>query len=168
MAEEKNGAAAETNKEAPRFHVTGQYVKDLSFENPNAPKSLVGQKDKPNIDVNIDLAAAKLRDDLYEVTLTIGVKGHSGEESLFLAELSYAGLFTLMNIPENRIEQMLMVDCPFVIFPYARRIISDVTRDGGFPPLMLEPVDFFSMYRSRLEKAAAEQQGKEGGEKADA
>lgn len=138
----------------PRFHVTGQYVKDLSFENPNAPKSLVAAAEKPAIDVHIDLKAQKMRDDLYEVTLHISANAKSGSDGLFLVDLAYAGLFTVMNIPEEKMEQILMVDCPFVLFPYARRIVSDVTRDGGFPPLMLEPIDFFTMYRKRVESKA--------------
>lgn len=143
-------------QEGPRFHVTGQYVKDLSFENPRAPQSLAISDDKPKIEVNIDLNASKLREDLYEVVLKIGVKANAKNETLFLTDLSYAGLFTLQNIPEDRIQQILFVDCPFVLFPYARRIISDATRDGGFPPLMLEPIDFFAMYRKRMEAQAAQ------------
>jgi preprotein translocase subunit SecB len=138
-------------QEGPRFHVTGQYVKDLSFENPRAPQSLAISEDKPKIEVNIDLAASKLREDLYEVALKVGVKATTNDQTLFLTDLTYAGLFTLQNIPEDRLQQILFVDCPFVLFPYARRIVSDATRDGGFPPLMLEPIDFFAMYRKRME-----------------
>jgi len=150
MAKEKETA----NTTQPRFHVTGQYVKDLSFENPRAPQSLIANDDKPKIEVNVDLAATKLRDELFEVVLKINVKAAAKDENLFLAELSYAGLFTLQNIPEERLQQILFVDCPFMLFPYARRIISDTTRDGGFPPLMLEPIDFFAMYRKRAEAQA--------------
>lgn len=135
----------------PRFHVTGQYVKDLSFENPGAPQTLIATEEKPKIDVNIDLGAQKLRDDLYEVTLKVTSKAKVQDKNLFLVDLEYAGLFTLLNIPAERLEQILMVDCPFILFPYARRVISDVTRDGGFPPLMLEPIDFFSMYKKKLD-----------------
>lgn len=149
MADDNN-----PNQSAPRFHVTGQYVKDLSFENPRAPQSLIATEEKPKIEVNIDLNASKLRDDLYEVVLRVNAKAVVKDESLFLADLSYAGLFTLQNIPEDRIQQILFVDCPFVLFPYARRVISDVTRDGGFPPLMLEPIDFFGMFRKRMEAQA--------------
>ncbi|MCH2546877.1 MAG: protein-export chaperone SecB [Alphaproteobacteria bacterium] len=144
------------NDDNARFHVTGQYVKDLSFENPRAPQSLIGNEEKPKIEVNIDLNASKLRDDLYEVVLKVSVKAAVKEENLFLTDLAYAGLFTLQNIPEDRLQQILFVDCPFVLFPYARRIVSDATRDGGFPPLMLEPIDFFAMYRKRLETQQAQ------------
>lgn len=150
MADEKETA----KNDAPRFNVTGQYVKDLSFENPRAPQSLLASEEKPKIDVSVDLAATKLREELFEVVLKISVKAGVKEDSLFIAELSYAGLFTLQNIPEERLQQILFVDCPFMLFPYARRIISDTTRDGGFPPLMLEPIDFFAMYRKRAEAQA--------------
>lgn len=149
-------AAGSANGEAPRFHVTGQYVKDLSFENPGAPSTLVSMDEKPRIEVNIDLDAKKLREDLFEVTLRIQAQGKSSDKNLFVVDLSYAGLFTLMNIPAERLEQILMVDCPFVLFPYARRIVSDATRDGGFPPLMLEPIDFFAMYRKKIESRQAQ------------
>lgn len=159
MAEDSKPEAG--NEEIPRFHVTGQYVKDLSFENPGAPGTLVSMDEKPQIEVNIDLGAKKMRDDLYEVTLHINAKAKSKDKSVFLVDLAYAGIFTLMNIPEERLEQILMVDCPFILFPYARRVVSDVTRDGGFPPLMLEPIDFFSMFRRKKEAAAAEEGKKE-------
>ena len=150
------GSDLQGDAAAPRFHVTGQYVKDLSFENPGAPGTLVQLDEKPRIEVNIDLDAKKLRDDLFEVTLRVNASGKAKDKSLFLVDLSYAGLFTLMNIPADRLEQILMVDCPFVLFPYARRIVSDATRDGGFPPLMLEPIDFFAMYRKKLEARQAQ------------
>lgn len=139
------------SSQAPRFHVVGQYVKDLSFENPNAPQSLISSEEKPRIDVNIDLAAQKLKDELFEVTLKITAKALLKDSALFVADVSYSGLFSLINIPEDRVEQILMVDCPFILFPYARRVISDVTRDGGFPPLLLEPIDFFNMYKKKKE-----------------
>lgn len=150
----------EAAQQAPRFQVTGQYVKDLSFENPSAPNSLMALEEKPNINVNIDLNAQKLRDDLFEVAIKISASAVVKDKKLFVTELEYAGLFTITGVPDDRIEPLLFVDCPFVLFPYARRIISDVTRDGGFPPLLLEPIDFFTLYKSRLE-ARAKAQGSE-------
>lgn len=150
MAEDKK-TTAKTADAGPRFHVTGQYVKDLSFENPRAPQSLIASDDKPKIEVAVDLNASKLRDDLFEVVLKVNAKAMVNDQPLFLADLEYAGLFTLQNIPDERLQQILFVDCPFVLFPFARRVIADVTRDGGFPPLMLEPIDFFAMYKKRME-----------------
>lgn len=148
--------AKQDDDKAPRFHVTAQYVKDLSFENPRAPQSLMAREGKPSIDINIEINGRKAREDLQEVTLHITAKASAEGETLFLVDLSYAGLFTILNIPEERLEQLLMVDCPFILFPFARRVIADATRDGGFPPLMLEPVDFFAMYRRKVEQNAAE------------
>ncbi len=140
------------------FLVKGQYIKDLSFENPHAPHSLVAPDLKPAIDVNVDLKAQKLQDDLYEMTLHITTRAIVDEATLFLVDLSYSGIFQLGNIPENRIEPLLLIDCPFVLFPFARRVISDVTRDGGFPPLMLDPIDFHALYlqnRSKQDEQAS-------------
>lgn len=140
---------------APSFTVKGQYVKDLSFENPKAPQSLVPTEKAPSIDVNVDLKAQKLQDDVYEMTLHIAARALSDGAPLFLVDLEYAGIFHLVNIPQEQTERILLIDCPFVLFPFARRVISDVTRDGGFPPLMLDPIDFHSLYVQNKERSAA-------------
>lgn len=129
------------------FTVKGQYVKDLSFENPHAPGSLMLSNSKPAIDVNVDLKAQKIQDDLYEMTLRISARAIADNNTLFLVELAYAGIFQLQNTPAERVEPIILIDCPFVLFPFARRVISDVTRDGGFPPLMLDPIDFHALYQ---------------------
>ncbi|MCH2037665.1 MAG: protein-export chaperone SecB [Rickettsiales bacterium] len=129
--------------------VRGQYIKDLSFESPSAPASLVPKSTAPKIDVNIDLNASALRDDDYEVAIRIETKAVCEDETLFLAELTYGGVFTLHNIPDNEKEGILMIYCPGLLFPYARRVISDTTRDGGFPPLLLDPIDFATLYQKR-------------------
>ena len=156
MADATTQEANQQNS-APRFTVRGQYIKDLSFESPEAPASLMPKKAPPKISVNIDLGAQKLNDNLYESAIKATIKAQSEETTLFVVELEYAGLFELANIPEERIEPMLFIDCPFVIFPFARRVIADTVRDGGFPPLMLEPVDFHQLYARR--KAADQKQG---------
>jgi preprotein translocase subunit SecB len=136
------------NAETPAatFVVKGQYIKDLSFENPHAPQSLTALNNRPAIDVNVDLKAQKLQDDVYEMTLHISSRATSEGNTLFLVELAYAGIFHVTGVAPERIEPMIMVDCPFVLFPFARRVIADVTRDGGFPPLMLDPIDFHTLY----------------------
>ncbi len=131
---------------ASGFAIRGQYIKDLSFENPNAPKSLMPSDVRPNIEVNVDLKAQKLQDDIYETTLHIVARAIADNTTLFLADLAYSGIFHTTNIPEDRLEPLLLIDCPFVLFPFARRVIADVTRDGGFPPLMLDPIDFHGLY----------------------
>jgi preprotein translocase subunit SecB len=125
--------------------INAQYIKDLSFENPNAPKSLIGKGEKPQIDVSVEIQVQPLEEKTFEVALTIGAKANIADMSLFVAELSYAGVFTV-DVPKEEEETVLMIYCPGMLFPYARRIFSDATRDGGFPPLMLDPVDFGALY----------------------
>jgi preprotein translocase subunit SecB len=137
------------------FIVKGQYIKDLSFENPHAPQSLIPTNNKPAIDVNVDLKAQKLQEDIYEMTLHINVHAVSADNTLFMIDLAYAGIFHLSNIPADRIEPLVLIDCPFVLFPFARRVVADITRDGGFPPLMLDPIDFQALYLQNKAKGAA-------------
>jgi preprotein translocase subunit SecB len=141
------------SEKTPRFFIKGQYIKDLSFENPNAPHSLIPTNEKPTIDVSVNLKVAALDDGIYEITLHLGARAMTDERPLFLVELDYCGIAQLSNIPKDRVDAVLMVDCPFVLFPFARRVIADVTRDGGFPPLMLEPVDFHSLYMHNKQQA---------------
>jgi preprotein translocase subunit SecB len=136
------------------FLVKGQYIKDLSFENPNAPQSLMATNARPAIDVNVDLKAQKLQDNIYEMTLHLSARATSEGTTLFLVDLAYAGIFQVSNIPDEHIEPLVLIDCPFVLFPFARRVISDVTRDGGFPPLMLDPIDFHALYMQNKSKAS--------------
>jgi preprotein translocase subunit SecB len=140
-----------TSESAPNapsagFVLKGQYVKDLSFENPLAPQSLLPSNEKPTIDVGIDIRVQTLQTNIYEMALHLSARATAEQKTLFLADVSYAGVFEFSGIPAEHIEQVLLVDCAFVLFPFARRVISDVTRDGGFPPLMLDPVDFHSLY----------------------
>jgi preprotein translocase subunit SecB len=130
----------------PGFAVKAQYIKDLSFENPNAPQSLLANNIKPAIDVSVDLKAQKMQDDIYEMTLHITARATQEGNALFLVDVAYAGIFQISNIAADRIEPLILIDCPFVLFPFARRVIADVTRDGGFPPLMLDPIDFHALY----------------------
>lgn len=163
--EEKAAAAAATegntpeNTVAPRFQITGQYVKDISYENPGAPGNL-SLEEKPAINVNIDLGAQKLSEEQFEVAIKINASAEVKDKKLFVIELVYAGVFHIAGVPADRLEAILFVDCPFVLFPYARRVVSDLTRDGGFPPLLLDPIDFFHLYRRRLEIQQQQQAGK--------
>lgn len=138
------------------FLVKGQYIKDLSFENPHAPHSLAAAGNRPAIDVSVDLKAQKLQDEIYEMTLHITARAVAEESTLFLVDLAYAGIFQLSNIPDDRVEPLILIECPFVLFPFARRVIADVTRDGGFPPLMLDPIDFSALYVQNKAKLEAQ------------
>ena len=144
-----------TENNQPTFQVRGQYVKDLSFENPNAPQSLMAGAIQPNIDMGVDLKAQKLQDDVYEVIMHISARASAEGNSIFLIEVAYAGIFQITNIPPEHLERVLMIDCPFVLFPFVRRVISDVTRDGGFLPLMLDPIDFHQLYLQNAQRAEA-------------
>jgi preprotein translocase subunit SecB len=126
--------------------INAQYVKDLSFENPGAPENLVGKGDAPKIDVSVDIQVRALEEKIFEVALIVSAGAKIQDKTLFLAELSYGGVFTV-DVPESEKEAVLMIYCPGMLFPFARRILSDATRDGGFPPLMLDPIDFAALFQ---------------------
>ena len=145
---------------APSIRVMGQYVKDLSFENPSAPGSL-RQGGQPNISLSVDVRARGVDAETYEVELIISSEAKGEQSALFIAELTYAGLFQINNLDEQARDAFLLIECPRIIFPFARRVLADATRDGGFPPLMLEPIDFSALYRQKI---AQQQGGQSGGE----
>ncbi len=151
-----NQPAAPAAAAGPQLRVLTQYVKDLSFENPNAPNSMQGG-DAPAIDMQIGVQIDPVQDGLWEVGLPITITAKRGDAVLFLVELLYCGLFSLENIPAEGMEPMLHIECPRLLFPYARRIISGMTQDGGFPALPLDPIDFAAVYRSRLQQMADQQ-----------
>jgi preprotein translocase subunit SecB len=149
-------AQSSQNATSLPIRINAQYVKDLSFENPRAPQSLQPQQNQPQVDVHVDVKATKLADSVFEVVLTTTVNGTGDEGQLFLAELSYGGVFTLEGLPEEHLQGTLLVECPRLLFPFARNIVADITRDGGFPPLLIQPVDFAQLYRqSQQENAQA-------------
>ena len=130
----------------PNFQVMAQYIKDLSFENPGAPANLTL---RPNIDFSVDLEARRGDAEFFEVVMKLRVTAKNEEKPLFLLELAYAGLFRLANIPEEALQQVLLIQAPFMLFPFARRIVADVVRDGGMPPLMIEPIDFGALFMAK-------------------
>lgn len=152
---EQNEAAAEGEMQ---ISILGQYIKDLSFENPTPAQTI--QKlatEKPTMNINVNLNAQQIGEDIFEVDLKITATAKSNEETAFVAELLYSGLFGIKGLPEEQLQPFLMVEAPRQIFPFARRILSDVTRDGGFPPLMLEPIDFAGLYHQQLSQAATQE-----------
>ena len=132
--------------EGPRVQIIGQYVKDLSFENPGAPMTLTV---RPAIDLGVDLQARRLDPERYEVELKLRVSAKSDEKPVFLLELVYGGLFFIQSAPEELLQPILLIEGPHLLFPFARRIVADVIRDGGMPPLMIEPIDFAALYRAK-------------------
>lgn len=155
MSDEAAARPTESDEPQPLV-VNVQYVKDLSFENPNAPGSLVGLKGAPDIHVDVDVAARGVGDNTYEVTLTLRAHATSEERTVFLVDLIYGGVLTLTQVPDNAIEPILMIEAPRLLFPYARNIVSDATRNGGFPPLLVNPIDFAGLYRNQLAKRSTE------------
>ncbi len=148
-------SAENANPTGATFAIRAQYVKDLSFENPHAPDSLRTPSDKPQIEVGMDLGASRLQTNLFEVALKLSVKASAEGKVMFMTELTYAAVVELSGISDDKIEPVLMVDVPFIVFPFARRVIADATRDGGFPPLLLEPMDFRSLYLQKATQAKA-------------
>jgi preprotein translocase subunit SecB len=140
----------------PRIQVVGQYIKDLSFENPGAPSS---PANRPQIELGVDLQARQLDAQTFEVEMKLRVAATTEDKPSFLLELVYAGLFQLHNIPDEVRNQVLLIEAPHLLFPFARRIVADMVRDGGMPPLMIEPIDFSALYRA---KAAEMQQMRAG------
>ena len=153
MAEDIDLGATEANgfdeQPLPQVSILVQYAKDLSFENPNAPMSLQSGG-QPKIEVNVAVNAKRAGEGVFEAELKITAKATAEDETTsFVVELVYAGLFGLSNVPEEALEPFLIIEAPRILFPFARRIIADATRDGGFPPLMLDPIDFGSLYMAQ-------------------
>ena len=140
----------------PSLRILGQYLKDFSFENPNAPQSLAPQQNQPDINIAVNVNARNIGPNDFEVELHLDAKATGDGKIIFAAELLYAGIFKLENYPANILQAAVLIECPRFLFPFARQILADATRNGGFPPLMLDPIDFVAMYQRRL---AAQQQG---------
>ena len=151
-----NGANPEAAP-PPQLNVLAQYIKDLSFENPNAPQSLAPQGQPPQINIQINVGANALADTEFEVTLTIEGKAETGGKVMFSFDLAYAGVFRIVNVPKENLHPLVMIECPRLLFPFAREIVATSVRDGGFPPLLLDPVDFVGLYRQNMERQAAAQ-----------
>ena len=161
------GAAggAQTAQQQPRLAIVNQYVKDLSFENPGAPQTVLPGGPRPQIAVRVNVTTRSLDGDRYEVVLQVNAeaKAEDGQQVVFVLELAYAGVFGLSNVPQETAQPILLIECPRLLVPFARRVIADVTRDGGFPPLMIEPIDFLGLFRRRLQQAQAQAPAGAGG-----
>lgn len=153
MADEQAGGTAPA---APSMNLVGQYIKDLSFENPGAPGSVMLGGGSPSFNVSINVGVKKQADEMFAVELTLNAKAERESAVLFSVELIYGGVFRLRNVPEASLAPLLMVECPRLIFPFARQVLASVTQQGGFPPLMMEPVDFNAIYRQNLANLAAQ------------
>ena len=135
-----------------QLNILAQYVKDLSFESPGAPQTLQGPGQNPQLQVGVNVNAGPRGDDIYETVVHMEAHAKSDAGVIYNVELDYGGLFRIKNVPENMLQPVLFVDCPTLLFPFLRRAIADVVRDGGFPPLMLDPIDFGRLYAQNLSK----------------
>ena len=152
-----NGAAGDALPEGPLLRILAQYTKDQSFENPNAPESLRAGLDAPEVGIGIEIGRQMLDDDTVEVTLILRADAKRGDQTVFIAELEYSGLFAFASVNAEHLQPLILIECPRLLFPFARQILAEMTQNGGFPPIMLEPPDFASMFRDEMNRRAAEQ-----------
>jgi preprotein translocase subunit SecB len=148
-------AAAAPTQSNLALTINMQYVKDLSFENPRAPQVFASNERAPQVQVNVDVNARPVAENMFEVTLVLNAEAKSNDQPVFVVELTYAGLFTLPALPQEQARPLLLIECPRMLFPFARAIIAEATRDGGFPPLMINPIDFAALYRQQAQTAAS-------------
>jgi preprotein translocase subunit SecB len=149
-------APAGAAQPAVQVRVVGQYIKDLSFENPNVRKLIEGPGEKPALRIEVNVNATKLADKMFEAAILFKAEAASQTGVIYDLELTYAGLFEVQNLPEQALEPFLLINCPALLFPFLRRIVADLTREGGFPPLLLDPIDFAALFVQR------QQQGQPG------
>jgi preprotein translocase subunit SecB len=156
MAEETADTTPLANGEdtSPAIGLISQYVKDLSFENPNAP-AVYQWQGAPQVDVQFNISAGTVGDSVHEVVLKIDVSSVSDEGTAFVIDLSYAGLFGVRNVPEDQLQPFFLAEAPRILFPFARRVIADAVRDGGFAQLLLEPIDFHGLFMAQAQQQAA-------------
>jgi len=149
MAEETtgNGADSATTTSPQQLILNAQYIKDLSFENPRAPQSLIQQTAQPDVEINVDVKANNLGPEVFEVVLTINATARTQGETVFLIELAYGSVVTIKNATAELLPMLVLVETPRIVFPFARAVIANATRDGGFPPLMINPIDFAELLR---------------------
>ena len=148
----KNNEKEQSKENNFQFVINAQYLKDFSFESPKAPKSLRSFNEKPDIKIDVDLNTQPLKDhgeDVFEVSLTLKGTTNLNKECVFLVEGTYSGIFTIKNAPEDILKKILLIECPKFLFPFLRTIIGNCTRDGGFPPLMITPIDFVALFESK-------------------
>ena len=159
MANENGNGAGAADQQGPGLNTLVQYIKDFSFENPKAPRSLAQQdaQQGPQMSLQVNVGSTALGDNDYETVLRLEGKAELKGETLFAFDLSYAGVFRLQNIPQEHVHPVLVIDCARLLFPFARQIVADAVRNGGFPPLYIDPIDFAQLYRQRLEEMQAQQ-----------
>ncbi|MDE2450261.1 MAG: protein-export chaperone SecB [Gammaproteobacteria bacterium] len=157
MAPDESGGGAtppEGTAVPARVRIVGQYIKDLSFENPNVERLLAGSNEQPALRVEVNVNASKLADKSFESRIEFKAEATSKNTVIYDLELAYAGLFQIENLPEQALEPFLLINCPTLLFPFLRRLVADLTREGGFPPLWLDPIDFAALFMQRRQGEA--------------
>jgi preprotein translocase subunit SecB len=152
MSANGSGATGAQQPTGPALNALGQYIKDFSFENPNAPASLGPQQNAPQINIQVNVNAKQLAEADFEVEIKLEGGAGEGASALFKFELTYCGIFRAINIPQEHLGAAVMIECPRLLFPFARQIIADGVRNGGFPPLYIDPIDFAALYQQRLQQ----------------
>ena len=142
-----DGTQTASPSEAQQLILNAQYIKDLSFENPRAPQSLIQQTTQPEVEINVDVKASNLGPEVFEVVLTINATARAQGETVFLVELAYGSVVTIKNARAELLPALVLGETPRIVFPFARAVIANATRDGGFPPLMINPIDFAELLR---------------------
>ena len=150
-----DGAPTTSPSEPQQLILNAQYIKDLSFENPRAPQTLIQQTAQPDVEINVDVKARNLGPEVFEVVLTINATARAQGEPVFLVELAYGSVVTVKNTPAELVPALVLVETPRIVFPFARAVIANATRDGGFPPLMINPIDFAELLRRQRANAQA-------------
>lgn len=148
--------ASDGEAKPPQMRIVGQYIKDLSFESPNAPQSLRDPGESPNLQVEVNVSSNQLDGDVFECAIDFKARASSKAMTIYNVELTYAGAFELQNFPAEMVHPVLFVNCPAVLFPFLRRLVGDLTREGGFPPLWLDPIDWGMLYNQRMAQMQAE------------
>jgi preprotein translocase subunit SecB len=155
---DRNGAAPADPAPGHQLIINAQYLKDLSFESPRAPQTLMNQREQPEVNLNVDVKARSLGPDVFEVVLNMGAHAHHKDEPVFVVELSYAAVVTLKDAAPELVPLLVFVETPRLLFPFARAVIAGATRDGGFPPLLVNPIDFADLLRREHERTLKEQE----------
>ena len=155
MTNEENGFQDSEGK-VPTLNAIAQYIKDFSFENPNAPASLAPRSEAPNIGISVNVNARKMSETDFEIDLVLNGKSGEAPDVMFNFELVYSGIFRIINVPADAVQPVVMIECPRLLFPFARQIIADAVRNGGFPPLLIDPIDFAMLYRQRVAQVQAQ------------
>lgn len=147
---------------APQINILAQYIKDLSFENPNAPKSLAPQNQAPQLNIQVNVNAQPLPPSETDFEIELSIEGEAGDKSgvLFKVDLKYCCVMRIINVPKDAVHAVVMIEGPRMLFPFARQIVADAVRNGGFPPLLIDPVDFAALYRDRIEELENEEGAK--------